>query len=237
MSGAGKIKTGAITFGRFVLILLGWCLVMAAYLTTYNQFESNALPVTLGPKDFSAEQWDNGFFHTKGALQNKAAINPGDEMVPGVTNVDCVKSTNTCTISTADVFDGFLNLDVTSYDIDAWSGDVIRFSDSTSICVDAVYVINRVGQTFSIISHKKAVIPDYALKSPLHPCDKIEDRNVTLEDGFQVYWHLRQNYEQRNGIYFHALLVAMNVAYFAAVAWTWRRNRRRKAARLASADV
>ena len=202
---------------------------MAAYLAIYNMLESNAVPVSFGyTKDFSAEQWDSGYFHAKGSYKNTSAVEDGDEMVPQVDEITCTKQANTCTIAIADVYDHFLHLDVTTFDVETWNDKQITFFDDSSVCAVSSFTIDRTSLSFNILSRKKAVIPEYAQKSPLHPCDNLKDRNITLADGFPIYWHLRQRFEQRNGLYFHALLFVMNAAYFGGLLLWWRRRRQAK---------
>jgi len=226
-----KIRFGAALVGIALLIFMGWCFVMAAYLTIYGTLESDAVPVSFGStRDFSVYQWDRGYFHAAGTYKNNSAVEDGDEMVPQRDDITCIRQTNTCTVAVADVFDHFLNLDVTSYDIDNWDDKQITFSDDSSICASSSFTIDRASQSFNLMVRKKAVIPDYAQKSPLHPCDNLKDKNITLADGFPIYWHLRQRFEQRNGLYFHGLLLVMNTAYFGSVFLWWRRRRRRQVA-------
>lgn len=232
-----NIKIGAAWVGIALLIFIGWCVIMTAYLTIYGTFESNAVPVSFGStKDFSAEQWDGGYFHAKGTYKNNSAVEDGDEMVPQVDDISCIRQTNTCTIAIADVYDHFLNIDVTSYDVETWNDKQITFSDDSSTCASSSFTIDRASQSFNLMVRKKAVIPDYAQKSPLHPCDNLRDQNITLADGFPIYWHLRQRFEQRNGLYFHALLVVMNAAYFGGLFLWWRRRRHRRATLVAQAN-
>ena len=168
-----------------------------------------------------------GFFQAKGALKNDAAVESGDELPPEAAYISCSKSTNTCTVTTADVFDHFLNLDSTDYDIETWNEHQITFKTDFAVCATSSYAIDREAETFTLTVRKKAIIPVYALQSPLHPCEGKVDEDISLAGGFPVYWHLLKAYEQRNGIYFHLALVALNVAYFAGVLWIARLRRRR----------
>ena len=202
---------------------------MAAYFTIYDTLESNAVPVGFGStRDFEVERWDDGYFHAKGTFKNNSAAEDGDELVPQVDDIECLRRTNTCTIAIADVFDHFLNLDVERYDVTSWDDKQITFSDDGGICASASYSIDRASQSFNLMVRKKAVIPDYAQKSRLHPCDNLKDKNITLADGFPIYWHLRQRFGQRNGLYFHTLLVAMNAAYFGGLFLWWRRRQAKR---------
>ena len=219
------IRTTAIRLGWALLILVGWCLVMVAYFETYNFAENNAVPVGLPPKDFVTDQWDQGYFQAKGALQNDAAVEAGDELAPTAAYLSCVRASNTCTVTTADVFDRYLNLDSTDYDISTWDQHRISFSSDSAICVISNFAIDRETKTYTQTVRKKAVIPDYAARSPLHPCDGKLDEDISLVAGFPVYWHLLKAYEQRNVFYFHLLLLALNLTYFGVVIWLWRRRR------------
>jgi hypothetical protein len=230
MAAGRNIKIGAAWVGIILLILIGWCVIMAAYLTIYGTLESNAVPVSFGStKVFSSERWDSGYFHAEGSYKDNSAVEDGDELIPQVNDITCIRQSNTCTIATADVYDHFLNLDVTNYDVETWNDKQITFSDDSSICASSSFTIDRASQSFNVMVRKKALIPGYAQNSPLHPCDDQKDQNITLADGFPIYWHLRQRFEQRNSLYFHALLVAVNAAYFGGLYHWWRRRRHRRA--------
>src|SRR5689334_4050403 len=83
-----RIKSGANWVGIAFLILIGWCVVIAAYLAIYDAFEDRAVPVSFGStKDFYDAQWDDGYFHAKGTYKNNSAINDGDELVPQVDDI------------------------------------------------------------------------------------------------------------------------------------------------------
>ena len=238
MSGAiSKGKAGAIILGRVMLVFLGWCLVMTIYFTTYNQLERNAVPVSISPfRDFSAQQWDDGYFNAKGSFENQSAENDGDELLLQTNDITCVKTSNTCVIATADEFDGFMNLDVTTYGIDLWDSKQITFSSTSSICANWTYAVDRITQTVNAARRKKPVIPDYALKSPLHPCDHTEDLNVSLVKGTQVHEQKIKSFEVKNNLALHLYLVALNLAYFALVAWLiWRRRQRSRGEAVSSA--
>ena len=75
---------------------------------------------------------------------------------------------------------------------------------------------------------KKPIIPDYAAKSPLHPCDGKIDKNVSLASGFQVSEQARATFQNRYGLYFHLYLFTLNLGYFALVVWSVRRRRQRR---------
>jgi hypothetical protein len=198
---------------------------MALYLKSYDLIEQSAVPVTLATKDFTTKSWNDGFFSAKGSFENQSAIEPGDELPLQTNVVTCLKSDNTCTVATADVFDRYLDLDVSYFDIASWTDQEITFADDSPICVTNSYVIDRAAQTVTLIVRKRAVIPDYALKSPLHPCDNIKDANIDLADGFKVYWHKKTDFEARNGLYFHLALVAINAMFIGAIVWLWRKRK------------
>lgn len=226
-----KIKAGAILLGRIVLIFLGWCLVMTIYITTYNQIERNAVPTSIPPfRDFSVEQWDNGYFHVNGSLKNESAKKIGEEATLQTTDLTCRKASNTCVISTAKEFNGFMNREVSSYNIEIWDSKSIAFSDSSSICTNYTYVVDRIAQTFNI-SVRNKLISDYALKSPLPPCNHMKDQNLSLISGRQAYGQRIRSFERANGIYLHLYLVALNLVYFALIAWSIRRRRQRSRAK------
>ena len=225
MSAGSRVRAGAVTLGRVVLVFLGWCLVMAIYSTTYDQFQRNAVPVTVAPwRDFSLEQWDGGYFDAKGSLHTDNAEDQGDRQVLGTTDITCIKSANNCTIATADIFNGNMHLDTTDFDIDRWDAQQITFHDDSSICMNNSYVIDRAAQTFVLIARKKAVIPDYAIKSPLHPCDNLKDRHISLVRGSEAFDQEVQIFQRHNSLWLHLYLVALNAAYFALVIWSERRR-------------
>ncbi len=227
-----KAIWGAILFGKALLIVIGWCVIMAFYFVTYAQIEGNAVPVMVPTMSFTPEMWNDGYFSAKGSWENSSATEPGDRMILGTVDVSCNKSSNTCTVSSADVFDSYLNLDVTHYDIDTWDDRFITFHDDSSICANDAFVIDRNGRTVNLAARKKTKIPDYALKSSLHPCDGKIDKNVTLVDGFKVWEQERHDFEGKNAIYFHAFLFVLNAAYFVFAWWFIRRKRKSKDAHM-----
>ena len=137
----------------------------------------------------------------------------------------CLKETKTCTLATGSIFAGFLNVDSSQFDITSWTEQQITFADDSPICVTNAYVVDRAAQTMTLLIRKRAVIPDYAAKSELHPCTNIKDANIDLADGFKVSQRARTQFDARNGIYFHAALVAMNALFFSAIYWLWRRRK------------
>lgn len=220
-----KGKNRALWAFRVVAALIVWCALNSLYLAAYKLFEENAVPVSLPPKSFSTEFWDRGYFKASGSFENQSAIDPGDDVLPQADSVTCAKESSTCTVATADIFDRYLNLDVSQFDISSWTEQQITFADDSPICVTNSYVIDRAAQTMTLLVRKRAVIPDYAAKSDLHPCDNIKDANINLGDGFKVYWRARTGFEARNGFYFHVALIGTNLLFFGAVIWLWRRRR------------
>ena len=224
-----RLTTATIAAGWGLLVLFGWCLVMLLYLTIYSFAAASANPVTLPIKDFDTSRWNEGFFQAKGALRNDAAENADEELIPEAAYITCAKSEMTCIVATADVFQAYLNIDSTTYHVDTWNEHQITFNDDTAICATSAFAIGREAQTFTQTLRKKAVIPDYAAKSSLLPCSGKIDKDIVLVPGLQLYWHRQQEYDQRNGFYFHLLLVGLNVGYFGIVARHWYRRRRLKA--------
>lgn len=226
-SASSRAKAVAIGLGRVILIFFGWCLVMTIYFTTYNQLEFNAVPVAISPfKDFSASQWDNGYFYAQGSLKNESAEEDGDELTLGTTNITCIQASRICIIATANEFDRFMGLDLSTFDVDVWDSKQIVFDDTSSICANNTYVIDRLAQTFSIAVRKKPVIPDYEVKSPLHSCDGMKSENLSLVKGSQTHDQKIRSFERANGLYLHLYLVALNLVYFALVGWLiWRRRK------------
>lgn len=222
-----KLRRGARLACWGFLILVGWCAIMVTYFSAYDLVEDAYGPPYLPSKDFTAELWDKGYFHAKGTYKNDLAVTDGDELVPEAIDITCVKETNTCTIAVADLWGHALNVDVTPNDIGTWTDRQIAFVDDSSICAVSTMVIDRTTQSVNLIVRKKAVIPEYAAKSPLHPCDGTMDKNITLAGGFEVYWHLKQRFEGRYALYFHLLLFAMNALYFGGIYWYWRQRKAR----------
>jgi hypothetical protein len=161
----------------------------------YDLIEQSAVPVSLMSKTFSTNSWNDGYFSAKGSFENQSATVPGDELPLQSNVVTCVKLDKTCTVATADVFERFLDLDVSYYDVTSRTDQEITFADDNPICATNFYVINRVAQTVTLIARKRAVIPDYAAKSSLHPCDNVKDANIDLADGFKVYWRKKTDFE------------------------------------------
>src|ERR1700723_3705669 len=116
-----KIKTTAYWTLRALVVLIAWCALMVLYLKAYDLIEQSAVPVTLATKTFSTNSWSDGYFSAKGSFENQSAISPGDELPMQSNVVTCVKADKTCTVATADVFDRFLDLDVSYYDITSWT--------------------------------------------------------------------------------------------------------------------
>lgn len=223
MREVAELQTFAKNAGWGLLVILGWLGIMALYFTVYGLIEQDAVPISLGTRTFEVEQWDAGYFSAKGSYQNDNAVEDGDELPLQTEAVSCVKATNTCTIASADVYDHYLNVDLSSYDITAWTDKQITFGDDSAICATSTFIIDRTAQSMTLLARKKAIIPAYALNSPLHPCDKLKDKNISLANGFKVYWARRQAFELRNGLYFHIALAAMNLAYVGLIVWLWRR--------------
>ena len=222
-----KVKTRIFTIMLIVGSLVGWCAMMALYFTAYDLIEQKAVPVSLPTKLFTAQNWDRGFFDASGAFENQSAVDPGDELLPQANSVTCVKQTNTCTVATASVFDHYLNIDTSQFDISSWTDQQITFADDSPICVTNSYIIDRAAQTMTLLIRRRAVIPDYAAKSPLHPCDNVKDANIDLADGFKVHQRALAAFESRNDLYFHAALATMNILFVGAVVWLWRRRKAR----------
>ena len=105
---APKLKTAAMTVARMLAILMGWLLIIVLYLGVYDLLERRAVPVAAGGKTFWATNWDRGYFFAEGSLSNDDASTPGDDLVFGTTKITCIRDRLTCSISTADVHDGFL---------------------------------------------------------------------------------------------------------------------------------
>ena len=193
--------------------------------------ESSAVRVAVSPfLDVNFGQWDAGYFNARGSFRNISAQNDGDELTLQTNDISCLKQTNTCTIASAREFQGFMDLDVTSYNIDLWDAKQITFSDTSSICENWVYVIDREAQAITGLGRKKPIIPDYALKSPLHPCDNMKEERLSLVRGDQVYNQKIKSFEAKNGLRLHLFLALLNLVYFALVARWDRRRRQRKRA-------
>lgn len=220
-----KAKALAFLALRVVVVVMAWSALMVLYFKAYDLIEQSAVPVSLPSKEFTTRSWNDGYFQASGSFENQSAVSPGDELLPQANHVTCSKETKTCTVATADVFDRFLDLDVSEFDISSWTDQQITFADNSPICVTNSYVIDRAAETMTLLVRKRAVIPDYAAKSELHPCDNIKDANIDLADGFQVYWRAKTAFEARNGFYFHLALGAINVLFLGAVVWLWRRQK------------
>jgi len=85
---------------------------------------------------------------------------------------------------------------------------------------------------------KKAVIPDYALKSSLHPCDGLKELHISLVRGDRVREEKFRSLETKNGLSLHLLMILLNLIYFAFVArWDSRRRQRNDLRRLELANL
>ena len=220
-----RIKAQALSALRVVVVVIAWCALIAIYFKAYDLIEQSAVPVSLPSKEFTTRSWNDGYFAASGSFENQSAVSPGDELLPQANYVTCLKEAKRCTVATAEIFDRSLNLDVSEFDISSWTDQQITFADENPICVTNSYIIDRAAETMTLLVRKRAVIPDYAAKSDLHPCDNIKDANIDLADGFKVYWRAKTAFEARNGFYFHLALAAINVFFFGAVAWLWRRRK------------
>ena len=220
-----KAKAQAFVALRVIVALFVWCAMMLLYFKAHDLIEQDSVPLMLQSKVFSTQSWDQGYFHASGAFENQSAVDPGDELLPQGNDLTCLKETKTCMLATGSIFAGFLNVDSSQFDITSWTDQQITFVDDSPICVTNAYVVDRAAQTMTLLIRKRAVIPDYAAKSELHPCANIKDANIDLADGFKVSQRARTQFGTRNGIYFHAVFLAMNVLFFVAIYWLWRRRK------------
>ncbi|MBC2652356.1 hypothetical protein [Novosphingobium aerophilum] len=215
----------AATIGWSFLALSGWVAIMAVYFVGYDLIENRALPVAPALRSFDVSRWDEGYFYAKGTYDNKAET-PEGELVLNSQEIVCDKSNNECVIASVNIIGNYMDDYFIRYQIASWTNSRIIFSDDSPICVKNTYIVDRYAESFTLLTRKKAVIPDYALKSQLKPCGNLKDENVTLADGGEVYWRKKMAFKAQNRLYFDAVLVLMNIAYFALVVWLWRRRRR-----------
>lgn len=226
-----RARTVAAIVGRVLLIFIGWCVLMVTYLFIYAALEKDAVPVLISPfKDVQVFGWDSGFVKAEGSFKNQSAENDDDELIMATSDITCDKSKNECTIATASEYSGFMNLDVSTYRIDSWDDKTIRMSDDSSICAEWSYAIDRATQTMNGTRRLKAVIPEYAKKSKLRPCEGQKDLNVSLVKGDIVHEQKIKSFENRNSLRLHLFLAALNVIYFGLIGLSLWRRRQRNAA-------
>lgn len=227
-SSKAKAQAWARVVGWVFLVFLGWCLVMLAYGLIYGAMEKEAVPVGILPSlNVSTQQWDTGYLNARGSFRNIAAEDDGDELTINTVDITCLKASMSCVIATASEFDSFMNLDVSHYDVDTWDDKQIRFGDTSSICANWTYVIDRPAGTVSGLRLKKAVIPEYAKKSIMHPCEGMKDIRIALVRGDQIRAQKIQAFENKNLLGLHLFLAALNLAYCAFIArWVQRRRQR-----------
>lgn len=209
------------TLAATTAIVIGWLCLMAVYVSLYGAFEREAVPVSVSPfKDFYAPQWEQGYVFMAGSLANDTA-NPDDQLLLQTSKITCRKDQKECSIATASIFNRQVMIDEDRYDITEWTDRFISFENDAPICYTEYYTINRVAQSLEMISKKKKDATEQVCKSGP------DERRASLRKGSDVYWARVLQYEARNGIYFHLLLAAMNIAYGVLILALIKRRRSR----------
>lgn len=208
-------------FFKGVVILTGWFCLIACYFHIYQTFENLAVPVSVAPfKDFEDVRWEQGYVYLAGSLASDSS-DSRDKLPLQTSKIVCSKEDKTCRIATASVFDRQVSVDEDSYDIKEWTDRFIYFEDPSPICVTNYYTINRTAKSFEVVSKKKTDVTNQF-------CDRIpkEDKFISLKAGFDVWQASINDYENKNGIYFHLLLAVMNLVYLWLIAFLLKRQRR-----------
>jgi len=101
------------------------------------------------------------------------------------TNIVCRRYNMTCTAAQAEISSNMLHSELYDYEVMQWDNDVIIFKNTSSDCVDYTYTINRVNERVIATRTTKKTQSDGCLVD-ISP----KPINLTLTDGFKVYWQL-----------------------------------------------
>jgi hypothetical protein len=213
-------------------VLIGWLCIMAAYFAIYDDFEFHAIPVAVTPfKDVFYEKWEDGYVVMAGSFASDT-ISPDEELPLQTSNITCSKDTKTCRIATARIIDNaVVVVDDETFDIANWTNQTISFDNGSPICSILHYTIDRPTKSLRILAQKKQGVTEAACKS------SSDEQNISLRKGSDVYWTKIQNYERKNGKYFHLLLTVMNGAYALLVIYLFKRRPEHQALHTATASV
>jgi hypothetical protein len=129
------------------------------------------------------------------------------------------KDTKTCRIATATIVSNQVAVEDETFDITNWNNQTISFDNDSPICSILHYTINRATKSLQILAKKKQGVTEAGCKS------YSDEQNISLRKGWDVYWTKVQDYERKNGIYFHLLLTVMNAAYVLLVIYLFKRRR------------
>jgi hypothetical protein len=212
--------------GWSLLALVGWVAILVVYSISYNLIEQNAIPFTPTLRYFEVYRWRDGYFHAKGSYQNQSYREGGDEFPLGSQEINCDKSAGKCNIASAYLYNKYLDIDILSLDIKSWTDKQIIFVDDSAVCATNTYVVDRAAESFALIVRKKALIPEYARKSPLKPCNNIKYKKLILGDGLEVYRRKKIAFEEIYSLYFRVVLVIINIGYFVSLIWLCKRRDR-----------
>ena len=211
-----RLQRTGVVIAQGLVVLIGWLCIMVAYSSIYDAFEKNAIPVSVTPfKDF---YWDGGYVFLAGSFASDTP--ESDEELPLQTSkITCLKKTGTCDVATAKIVSDQVSVDDHTFDIKEWTDQFIAVDDDSPICSTQHYIINRAAESLQIVSKKKSAVTEAACKISL------DEQHISLKKGWDVYWGKVQDYERKNSIYFHLLIVSMNVAYGLTVVYLFRRRR------------
>ena len=176
------LKRIAFTLVWLVIGLVG---TAAIFLTGIFIIKAQ-VPVTIGSGGkVYADFWDEGYVSTEGTW----IIEGMKQAFPLQTSmIICYKQEGRCTSAQAEIASGDrLFLDVERFQITKWDATTLVFTNTSPVCVDYVYTIDRSNlRTFGTRKPKKDV-GDH--------CKLLEQRDLklTLVDGFTVWQGLRDD--------------------------------------------
>ena len=150
-------------------------------------------PVNLPPKSaFVDNGWDEGFIQASGTW---VSLNQKIGIPLQTSQITCIRSQRQCVESRAELHSDLLNVSTEFFDIERWDKSEIVTKPSDAVCVRSVTRISRLQKSVTAIDSK---ISDKGL------CKDVPDKDVNseLQEGFPVYWNLRQEYlQKRNRIF------------------------------------
>ena len=206
------LKRIALTLVWLVMGLLG---TVAIFLT--GIFITNAqVPVSIasGGRVF-VNEWDRGYVSTEGTWTIEGTKQAFPVQFP---KIICVKKDGYCTSAQAEIaFGDTLSLDVSLFEITKWEVTTITFTNTSPLCVEYVYTIDRPNlRTFGTRKPKKGA-NDYC-KQVLEQ----RDLKLTLVDGFTVWRGLRDDASARTMPFVWATIALWWVFVLYRIVRTWR---------------
>ena len=205
------LKRIAFTLVWLVIGLLGTAAIFSAGIFSINA----QVPVSIasGGRVF-VNEWDRGYVSTEGTwtIEGTRQASPVQ-----FTKITCVKKDGYCTSAQAEIAVGdTLSLDVSLFEITKWEVTTITFTNTSPLCVEYVYTIDRSNlRTFGTRKPKKDA-GDH--------CKLLEQRDLklTLVDGFTVWQGLRDDASAGTMPFVWAAIVLWWVFVLYRIVRTWR---------------